>query len=1187
MPIRIEEAPDPLSGLTPTSTSQPILAESDAYRLLVHDMERYVLRRVTGRSFLISGHRGSGKTTLVLKAVHDLRARFRGESEGRMPLLVRLTGPDLLPDPKRAIEESRAKARQAAAKAADGKPEAAAADDAPAAAEPEPEVALAERALRQITLAIYRALATEFSRAYGEAISESIVEGFDPFRADVPLDDFATRRMELAAQFRLALDDAPGPALLRELYRLGGFLASGVLFRGRSGSRLFGQGLRELVVLASAAQAYRVVSGDYATKQTAKANASDEIARSLSVAPSGAAAFKDLARQLLALSFGGAVGAGVFFGEEKGLAAALAAVAAAGVASFGLKLTSSRSRKRAFTDEYTFIRSHDASTLERELPVLVERLHDAGLAPIFLVDELDKVDDLAERMESVVNHLKHFVSEGAFFCFLTDRDYFEHLFFRALREPYPREHTYFTHRLFVVHRPDDWHAYLDQTLQLTGAEPADLSDAPALRYYLLHQARMHPVDLRRELRSLRGPTGDALLRPGEVRSRLGCRLAVTAQLAVELVLTRGDVKERLEQEPAFAQPMFDALYYPSRMWAEGGAELDVSKAAFVRYLSERMSPNRPRRQAALPQDGDEAPPPAPKRRRRGKGEEATKNAAEDGSAGQAPSLPITEQDVEFLLARAQEVAALLADTKGLADVLQGGVPGFPVASEVIEAIPVPPPEGAATPMPDYRPLETIADGRYRWRFDAYGIALPGTEVMPPLPAAESVAVMAADGTVEDPVVAALRPEVGFIKGLDDFIRSVSRKTLSLYKLADELFILRRTPSWPQVETVLGRLDRYFATRRPYPDLEQDRSLVVDYVAMVLRRAWALELCLSYGAYLGRMVIEGGTDQYLARGVRAISQGYDLRAAATDESVDASLTGLGSWMPVVPPLGLDGLAEWATAVRGLLEEPTSVYDPGQFAAARTEAWKLWEGRLRSFLLSGTSRFPPERADLLCLAAGSPAEFLPLDLSGMTLFNWTNVLHFAAAPPPEPWLAVSALVQLGLGNKLLRGTLEPWLMPSQMTEWIALVTSARPRAWEPRPNALVRISARASVAVSWEPSERYGAVVIGALRRGEMLALFSKPEPGEPPSLLLIEVPVSDEPGLERCLDTWGDRRHAIFLLAGQESDLKDVKLPLPNTPRTIIGAKSLDEAMERALRLLSESPPPPSGARFAPGGTGLS
>ena len=49
------------------------------------------------------------------------------------------------------------------------------------------------------------------------------------------------------------------------------------------------------------------------------------------------------------------------------------------------------------------------------------------------------VADRAENIIDVVRHLKKLVAEQAFFCFLTDRTYFEELVQRSRDEPYPVE----------------------------------------------------------------------------------------------------------------------------------------------------------------------------------------------------------------------------------------------------------------------------------------------------------------------------------------------------------------------------------------------------------------------------------------------------------------------------------------------------------------------------------------------------------------------------------------------------------------------------------------------------------------------------------------------------------------------------------------------------------------------------
>ena len=73
----------------------PILAESDSYRRLYRDLRRYTTGQIQGRSYLIAGHRGSGKSMLVYKVIEDLLRDSLDRPQ--RPLFVRLHGPDLLP----------------------------------------------------------------------------------------------------------------------------------------------------------------------------------------------------------------------------------------------------------------------------------------------------------------------------------------------------------------------------------------------------------------------------------------------------------------------------------------------------------------------------------------------------------------------------------------------------------------------------------------------------------------------------------------------------------------------------------------------------------------------------------------------------------------------------------------------------------------------------------------------------------------------------------------------------------------------------------------------------------------------------------------------------------------------------------------------------------------------------------
>src|SRR4051794_38593786 len=98
MPIRIKRYIEPLSLASESQTT--IVIESDAYRQVCTDLEMYTNGEILGRSFLIAGHRGAGKTTMLRHAVREVASRIqnRGQTSGQWarPLFIALHGPDLL-----------------------------------------------------------------------------------------------------------------------------------------------------------------------------------------------------------------------------------------------------------------------------------------------------------------------------------------------------------------------------------------------------------------------------------------------------------------------------------------------------------------------------------------------------------------------------------------------------------------------------------------------------------------------------------------------------------------------------------------------------------------------------------------------------------------------------------------------------------------------------------------------------------------------------------------------------------------------------------------------------------------------------------------------------------------------------------------------------------------------------------
>lgn len=279
--------------------ARPFFMRSNAYETLVRELRAYVRGEISGRSFLIAAHRGVGKTSLVLRVVEDLDREARRsamETTGglpRRPLLVKLHGSTLLtpPAPDNGIT-------------------------------PRPTAAhtpSAETALQQITIALYRSLAGEIADAFARHARDAAS------RPGGPMD-----LLELAAQLTLDLDLAPDLAALRGYWQRLDRLDTGVLWPGTVGRRMAmegmaDRGMREIVALATANQAFQVCAGRVETSQRAKGSAE----RMAQMENAGRIDAKDAANKLFGLIAGGLVGGALL----KSAPAGVAATAGLGVAA--------------------------------------------------------------------------------------------------------------------------------------------------------------------------------------------------------------------------------------------------------------------------------------------------------------------------------------------------------------------------------------------------------------------------------------------------------------------------------------------------------------------------------------------------------------------------------------------------------------------------------------------------------------------------------------------------------------------------------------------------------------------------------------------------------------------------------------------------------------------------------------
>lgn len=554
----------------------PPFATSRAYELLVRDLRRYVREDIAGRSFLIAGHRGAGKTATVAQALRVVRNEImlgetsRAGKRGRLqrPLLVKLVGESLIAPPPVLKEARKPEDEAAEEKKAEPAAGVAQGDGKEEKEEPHDEVAAA---LVHLTIALYRALAAEVS------------EGFAVHALESP-EDQRRERLELAGQLALELDGTPEPALLRDYWERLGRLEDGVLWPLAAtpalyNSLTFDQGFRELVAVSTAAQAFQVCSGAVTYTVTNQDSATREGTLDSAVD------IKDLVNRL------GAIGAGAIAGGAVGASAGAAPGIGTGLlvwllSAATLKWTGKRHHKSSRTLDYTFLRDRSIQTLDRDLPLVIARIREAGLAPVFVIDELDKLDDPSKTVADIIRRLKHLVSDYGFFCFLTNRSYFDKIERKVAKEAYPTEHTYFSERVLVLNRPQDLLTYV---VGLATAESrADKSARFRLGIFALavmFRSKLNFTDLSREMDRLTGTDNVLLCSDTELQSVGRFRLEATVQLAINEILMTDEVVERFRSDPGFVQLAIDTLYYIPRIWQEDSEKkVTVSKRALMAHL---------------------------------------------------------------------------------------------------------------------------------------------------------------------------------------------------------------------------------------------------------------------------------------------------------------------------------------------------------------------------------------------------------------------------------------------------------------------------------------------------------------------------------------------------------------------------------------------------------------------------
>ena len=424
MAVRLLPTTEPLSFATRTNPQasaagvvapQPILAHSHAEKVLKHELGRYCDGLVRGRSFLIAGHRGAGKTTLLESAIAYFEQQALAQKVRLKPIPIYLQGPILLP----AIEEKVVRPQddrelRPSAATPSNVALAVAYNGAPP---PEPDKPcsdldnLEQRVLIQVAMGLHQAVFREYTSRFHLHAARSI-QSQHPNANEIA---------ELAARFHIELNEAPAPARVQEFWRCADMAELGMLFDPghERGTR---QGLLEMIALVGVSHVYQRISGKLEEKAALSASQSRN-----EEATSGAdAKWAEFVKPLSALTVGTVVGSSSALSGSPIWALVLGVLSTLG-ASMVLKMTTTTTQSSGRRIDSTYMPDLSVKTLHRVMPELFERLLAAGLAPVFIIDELDKVDDLYERIHQLLDNMKKLFAERAFTCLLVDRGFYEQL----------------------------------------------------------------------------------------------------------------------------------------------------------------------------------------------------------------------------------------------------------------------------------------------------------------------------------------------------------------------------------------------------------------------------------------------------------------------------------------------------------------------------------------------------------------------------------------------------------------------------------------------------------------------------------------------------------------------------------------------------------------------------------------
>jgi hypothetical protein len=300
--------------------------------------------------------------------------------------------------------------------------------------------------LPKLMTALYKALSGAICEAWRQAASHST----DGLRGQRELH-------ELMAHLDRLLERTPSPETLRKIWARAGFLKRGVSFylrmrRDQPNSRhnygripkIAGwenaQGVREILALSACAEAF-LASISKNNKETFMTRSSYDQWRQQGVPTQQVASdakkaeenkakdMKDAGGKIGPPAIGAVAGLVALQGfHPSSLRALLLGVIVWSISWFAWNYTTNtKSVKNVSLENLTEVDWTEIRVLERRFPTLIDKVKNAGFAPIFVLDELDKLRDPDQKLDAFLSLTKHIATDSAAFFFLVNRDFYENL----------------------------------------------------------------------------------------------------------------------------------------------------------------------------------------------------------------------------------------------------------------------------------------------------------------------------------------------------------------------------------------------------------------------------------------------------------------------------------------------------------------------------------------------------------------------------------------------------------------------------------------------------------------------------------------------------------------------------------------------------------------------------------------